>query len=97
VAERRRVVIAAMTARFGPRATDVRYWVEQDFAEEEWTRGCFMAHYPPGILTTLGHVLREPVARIHWAGAETSLIMNPFIDGAVRSGERVADEVLAAL
>ncbi len=42
-------------------------------------------------------MLREPVDRIHWAGAETSLIMNPFIDGAVRSGERVADEVLAAL
>ena len=97
VAERRRVVIAAMTARFGPRAADVRHWVEQDFAEEEWTRGCFMAHYPPGVLTTLGHVLREPVDRIHWAGAETSPIMNGFIDGAVRSGERVADEVLAAL
>ncbi len=96
-AERRRVVVEAMTARFGRRAADIRYWVEQDFAEEEWTRGCFMAHYPPGVLTTLGHVLREPVGRIHWAGTETSPVMNGFIDGAVRSGERAANEVLEAL
>lgn len=41
-------------------------------------------------------MLREPVGRIHWAGTETSPVMNGFIDGAVRSGERAAREVLAA-
>jgi monoamine oxidase len=70
--------------------------VEQSWADEEWTRGCFMAHYAPGVLTQLGHVLREPVGRVHWAGTETSPVMNGFIDGAVRSGERAAEEVLAA-
>jgi monoamine oxidase len=95
-AERRERVIDEMRTRFGPKAAEVREYVEQDWAEEEWTRGCFMAHYAPGVLTQLGHVLREPVGRIHWAGTETSPVMNGFIDGAVRSGERAAHEVLAA-
>ena len=69
--------------------------MEQAWTEEEWTRGCFMAHYAPGVLTQRGHVLREPVGRIHWAGTETSPVMNGFIDGAVRSGERAAEEMLA--
>jgi len=95
-AERRRLVVDAMSARFGPKAAKVRDYVEQDWTEEEWTRGCFMAHYAPGVMTRLGHLLRQPVGRIHWAGTETSPVMNGFIDGAVRSGERAAEEVLAA-
>ena len=95
-AERRRLVIDQMQGRFGAKAAKVRNYVEQDWTDEEWTRGCFMAHYAPGVLTQLGHVLREPVGRIHWAGTETSPVMNGFIDGAVRSGERAATEVLAA-
>jgi monoamine oxidase len=94
--ERRRTVVAEMAARFGPKATRVRDWVEQEWAGEEWTRGCFMSHYAPGVMTQFGHLVREPVGRVHWAGTETSAVMNGFIDGAVRSGERAADEILAA-
>jgi monoamine oxidase len=94
--ERRRLVVDEMRGRFGARAAQVSDYVEQDWAEEEWSRGCFMAHYAPGVLTQFGHVLREPVGRIHWAGTETSAVMNGFIDGAVRSGERAAREVLVA-
>ena len=42
-----------------------------------------------------GHALREPVGRIHWAGTETSTYWNGYMDGAIRSGERAAAEVLA--
>jgi len=93
---RREIVVAQMAARFGPRAAGLRHYVETEFAGEEWTRGCYMAHYAPGVLTQFGYVIRDPVGRIHWAGTETSPVMNGFIDGAVRSGERVAEEVLAA-
>src|SRR5439155_393503 len=34
---------------------------------------------------------------IHWAGTETSTYWNGYMDGAVRSGERAAQEALAAL
>jgi monoamine oxidase len=55
-----------------------------------------MAHYPPGVLTNFGHALRPPVGRIHWAGTETAYIWEGGIDGAIRSGERAAEEVLQA-
>ena len=35
--------------------------------------------------------------RIHWAGTETSTYWNGYMDGAVRSGERAAREVLDEL
>jgi monoamine oxidase len=48
-------------------------------------------------LTEYGPALRAPVGRIHWAGTETSEYWAGYMDGAVRSGERAAAEVLAAL
>jgi hypothetical protein len=44
-----------------------------------------------------GPALTEPVGRIHWAGAETASEWNGYMDGAVESGERAAQEVLSAL
>lgn len=38
--------------------------------------------------------IRPPVGPIHWAGTETATYWNGYIDGAVRSGERAAREVL---
>jgi monoamine oxidase len=37
------------------------------------------------------------VDSIHWAGSETSEVWPGYMDGAVRSGERAASEVLEAL
>jgi monoamine oxidase len=44
-----------------------------------------------------GRALRKPVGRIRWAGTETSTYWNGYMDGAVRSGERDAAEVLHEL
>ena len=41
--------------------------------------------------------LAKPVGRIHWAGTETSNYWAGYMDGAVRSGERAAAEVLERL
>ena len=54
-----------------------------------------ISHAPPGVLTEFGHALREPCDRIHWAGTESSAVMCGWIDGAIRSGERAATEVMA--
>jgi monoamine oxidase len=62
-----------------------------------WTRGCPVAIAPPGALTSYGEALRAPVERIHWAGTETANYWNGYMDGAVRSGERAASEVLQRL
>ena len=68
--------------------------VETAWWHQEWTRGCSMAHFRPGVLTSHGHLLREPWGHIHWAGTETATTSHGAIDGAIRSGERAAREIL---
>lgn len=92
--ERRAAVLDRLTARFGPRAGTPVEFVETPWWKEEWTRGCSMAHLPPGTLTRYGHLLREPFGRIHWAGTETATTSHGAVDGAVRSGIRAAAEIL---
>jgi monoamine oxidase len=55
------------------------------------------AMMPPGILTSLGHALRTPIAGVHWAGAESSREWCGYMDGAVESGFRAATEVMTAV
>jgi monoamine oxidase len=93
-AERRRRLLDALAARFGPRAAAPVDVVETAWWTEEWTRGCSMAHFPPGVLTRYGPLLRRRFGRVHWAGTETSTTSHGAIDGAVRSGERAAAEIL---
>jgi monoamine oxidase len=52
---------------------------------------------PPGGWTDHGSALRAPIGPIHWAGAETAVVWNGYMEGAVLSGERAANEVLEAL
>jgi monoamine oxidase len=92
--DRRRELLASLTARFGPRAASPVAVVETAWWNEPWTRGCSMAHFPPGILTRYGPLLTEPFGRVHWAGTETSGTSHGSVDGAIRSGERAAAEVL---
>jgi monoamine oxidase len=94
---RRRAVLDALAARLGRRAAEPIDFVETAWWEEEWTRGCSMAHFPPGFLTRYGRLLREPFDRIHWAGTETATVSHGAIDGAIRSGERAAAEVIGAI
>ncbi len=92
--ERRRAVLDELGARLGPRAASPSEFIETAWWKEEWTRGCSMAHFPPGILTRYGRLLQEAFGRIHWAGTETATVSHGAIDGAVRSGERAAAEIL---
>jgi len=93
-AERRRAVLDALSARLGRRAATPVEFIETAWWSEPWTRGCSMAHLPPGTLTRYGPLLREPFGLVHWAGTETSTTSHGAIDGAVRSGERAAAEIL---
>jgi monoamine oxidase len=92
--ERRAVLLTMLTTRLGPKAATPREVLEQNWAEEQWTRGCSMGHFPTGVLTQYGHLLRQPVGRLHWAGTETASTSYGSMDGAVRSGERVTAEIL---
>lgn len=93
-ATRRKAVLDALSARLGPRAAEPVEIVETPWWQEQWTRGCSMAHFRPGVLTRFGPLLRRPWGRVHWAGTETSTTSYGAMDGAVRSGERAAAEIL---
>lgn len=93
--ERREAVIGSLVSFFGRRASEVVEYAELDWSEQEWTRGCYGAHFPTGVWTQYGRALRRPVGRIHWAGAETATVWSGYMDGAVQSGERAAAEVLS--
>ena len=58
--ERARVVSAEFARYFGPRAGRPRKLILQDWSEAEWTRGCYEAFAPPGVLTEYGDALRAP-------------------------------------
>jgi monoamine oxidase len=93
---RRSAFLTMLTTRLGPKAAAPLELLEQNWAEEQWTRGCSMGHFPTGVLTQYGRRLREPVGRVHWAGTETAATSYGAMDGAVRSGERVCEEILTA-
>jgi monoamine oxidase len=96
-AERRGAVLSGLARVFGPRASRPERFIELDWARETWTGGGPTCYMPPGGWTACGPALRTPAGRIHWAGTETATAWTGYMDGAVRSGERAAREVLARL
>ena len=79
---------------FGPQAKSPHRVEVQEWAREEWTRGCPTAIAPTGLITEYGRSLVPPIGPIHWAGTETADYWHGYMDGAVRSGERAAGEIL---
>jgi monoamine oxidase len=78
-------------------AQNVTAVYEKDWPADPWAIGCPVGVMAPGTLLDFGPALKEPVGKIHWAGTETSDYWCGYMDGAVRSGERAAAEVLGAL
>jgi monoamine oxidase len=93
--ERKKEVLANMVERFGEKAATPVAYLDQDWSVERYSGGGMLSHCPPGVLTEFGPAITEPCGRIHWAGTETSGVMHGWVDGAVRSGERAAKEVMA--
>ncbi|KUL38934.1 oxidoreductase [Streptomyces sp. NRRL F-4489] len=96
-ADRRRHVINDLVGYFGPRARDPLAYIERDWAEEEYSRGCYGAFTAPGALSRFGPALRAPIGPLHWAGTETATRWAGYMDGAAESGHRAAEEVLRRL
>ena len=88
---------SSQSAALGAAAHQARGYFDTNWSTEMWTRGCPVGIPSLGTLSAYGPHLRAPVGRIHWAGTETSDYWNGYMDGAVRSGERAATEVLAGL
>jgi monoamine oxidase len=95
--ERERAVLECFARYFGEKALGPLGYAETDWGAELYSRGGYAGVPVPGMILDHGPALTEPVGRIHWAGAETASAWNGYMDGAVESGERAAQEVLSAL
>jgi monoamine oxidase len=95
--DRRRAVLDALATFFGVRAAKPRDYIEMDWSTQEWIRGCYGAHFAPGVWSAYGPALRAPVGRLHWAGTETATDWIGYMEGAVQSGQRAAEEVIRRL
>jgi monoamine oxidase len=92
--QRREAVLAEFVRFFGPAAALPTAFAEKNWLEDPWSRGCYVGVMGPGTMTACGAALREPCGRIHWAGTETATRWMGYLDGAIQSGLRAAQEVL---
>ncbi|KAL2826628.1 hypothetical protein BDW59DRAFT_179352 [Aspergillus cavernicola] len=70
-----------------------------EWVNDEWAGwGCPCAALTPGVLDTLGpNALRERCGSLHFAGTETAGEWKGYMEGAIRSGERAAAEVIRSV
>ena len=97
LSDRQRRVVSALKRYFGDEAGAMLEYRELDWGAEPWSRGCPVGGLPPGVLTHSFAHLRKPEGRIHWAGTEAATEWIGYMEGAIQSGERAADEVLRRL
>lgn len=90
---RKRVVLQQFARYFGEQALKPIDYIDQDWSAEEYSAGCYAGYFPPNALTEFGELLRKPEGLIHWAGTEAATHWNGYMEGAVRSGQRVTKEL----
>ena len=93
VEDRRAGVLQEFARFFGPQALAPTDFIEKNWNDDPWSRGCYVGVTGPGALVGFGEALRRPCGRIHWSGTETADEWLGYLDGAIQSGERAAAEV----
>ena len=92
--DRKQLVLERLSHFLGKEAENPIEYIDKCWTEEEWTRGCYTRIMGPNTLTQFGKFLRSPFFNIHFAGTETAIKWNGYLDGAIESGYRAASEVL---
>ncbi|EED17440.1 mao-B, putative [Talaromyces stipitatus ATCC 10500] len=70
---------------------------EHEWMHDQWAQGCPCPAAPPGTMSKYEHALRSAHGKVHFVGTETSYEWKGYMDGAIRSGARGAQEVIRAL
>jgi monoamine oxidase len=93
--ERQAAVLNSLKEFFGPQAAQPLYYLDCDWGLNPYTLGGPFAVLPPKVLQATFGILRLPIHRIHWAGAESSTQWYGTMEGAVDAGMVAAFEVNA--
>lgn len=94
---RQQQVLQSFAGFFGKQALMPSEFVQHNWSEEPFVRGCYAALMGPGNWTGGGRRLREPEGFVHWAGTEMASHWYGYMEGALQAGERAAAEVHAHL
>lgn len=95
--ERREAVLKHLSEFLGPEAAEPIDFIDKDWTIEPYSGGCPVNVATPGALTYFFDGVRTPHDRIHWAGTESATQWNGYLSGAVQSGMRASEEVLACI
>ena len=69
----------------------------QDWTTDVWSRGAPIGVFPPGALTSSRSCLAHSIGPVHWAGTETSVESQGYMNGALLAGMRAARHVASSL
>jgi putrescine oxidase len=94
--ERRSRILDSLAAYFGPEARCPVTYYESDWAAEEWTQGAYAASFALGGLTRYGELQLQPVGPIRFGSSDLAGLGYQHVDGGIRVGRRLADDVIAA-
>ena len=95
--ERKAAILDSLAHYYGEQAKHPTIYFESDWGSEEWTRGAYAASFDMGGLERFGADARVPVGPIHWASSDLAGAGYQHVDGAIRMGHWVADQVETAL
>jgi monoamine oxidase len=92
--DRQDFVLRKMGNLFGGLNNQYQSGTSYVWHEDEWARGGF-TYFEPGQMATLLPIAQRPEGRVHFAGEHTSA-WHGWMNGALESGNRAAEEVNAA-
>jgi monoamine oxidase len=94
---RKAIMLDKLTSYFGTEAKSPLLYEDFSMTDEAWSRGCYAGLYPTGTWTGFQDAYVKTENDIYWAGTEASKVWFGYIEGAVRAGEKAAENILLDL
>lgn len=91
-------IIENLARLFGEEARDYVAFINKQWSNEPYSNGCpCYSVVTPGCMKDFARATREPFMNLHFCGTDTATEWQGYMDGAIQSGQRVANECLYAM
>ena len=92
---RQNEIIKSLVRYFGDEANDYIDFYEKTWNNERFSGGCPSLNVlVGGVMEDYVRATREPFLNVHFCGTESATVWQGYMDGAIESAERAANEVL---
>lgn len=96
--ERIKVIAGDLASAYGSdEALHPVHYEEHNWLKEQYSGGCYVSTFPPGVLSRYGKALRQPFDKVFFGGTETATSWPGYMNGAVQAGENAARQVLETM